>query len=234
MTEQLAFVLPIREALGRDAFFVSPSNDIALSTLDTSSLWPSRKLILLGPQGSGKTHMAHVWAADNNAHIVQAASLLESDIPSLALQGRVVVEDADMITHGTEPLKLEHALFHLHNHMLAEGGTLLLTARRAPNQWGLQLPDLASRMQGTSLTKIDPPDDILLTAMLLKQFDDRQLNVPANLIAFLIKRMERSAEKVQEVVERLDATALRSGKPISRTMAAQIFMSDLKNNGHDF
>jgi chromosomal replication initiation ATPase DnaA len=231
MSEQLAFDLPIREALGRDAFFVSPSNGVALATLDATSLWPSSKLILIGPQGAGKTHMAHVWAADHNAHICSAADLLHADIPRLASQGKIVVEDADQIAITPQALDIEHALFHLHNLTLAEGGHILLTARSAPNQWNLQLPDLASRMQGTSVTKIDAPDDMLLTAMLLKQFDDRQLSVPPSLLPYLIKRMQRSAAHVRTLVEALDETALRHGKPISRSLAAQIFEKDGENKG---
>lgn len=222
MPEQLIFDLPVREALQREAFFVSPSNAIALATLDRTDLWPNNKLVLTGPPGSGKTHMAHVWAVDCNAVIIGVDELAQADIPMLASLKHVVVEDADCIAKLTNPAETEAALFHLHNLTLAEGGFLLVTASTPPNQWVLALPDLASRMQGTSVAKIDPPDDALLSAMLLKQFDDRQLVISYPLISYLVKRMERSTGNVRSIVEVLDTTALREGKPISRTFAAQV------------
>jgi chromosomal replication initiation ATPase DnaA len=222
MTEQLTFDLPLREALGREAFFVSPSNAVALATVDTAHLWPSRKLVLTGPSGSGKTHMAHVWAADCNAVIVGAQTLIDADIPGLASKRNIVIEDADRLDDTPQSLAVEHALFHLHNLTLAEGGHLLITARSAPIHWKTRLPDLASRMQGTSIANIDPPDDMLLCAMLLKQFDDRQIAISHSLIPYLVKRMERSTANLRDIVETLDAMALREGKPISKAMAAQV------------
>ncbi|MEM5476711.1 DnaA/Hda family protein [Pacificibacter sp. AS14] len=222
MAEQLTFDLPVREALQREAFFVSPSNAIALATLDARQLWPSNKLVLTGPRGSGKTHMAHVWAMDCDAMIIGVDELAQADIPMLASLRNIVVEDADRIANVSDARATEEALFHLHNLTLAEGGHLLVTASTPPNLWKIGLPDLASRMQGTSVTKIDAPDDALLSAMLLKQFEDRQLAVSYPLIPFLVKRMERSTANLRRIVEALDAAALRLGKPISRKFAAQV------------
>ncbi|WP_460274967.1 P-loop NTPase family protein [Celeribacter sp. ULVN23_4] len=223
MAEQLILDLPVRQVLGRDAFFVSPSNAVAMATLDAVDNWPSGKLVLVGPMGAGKTHMAHVWASDHNAVILSYDALTTADIPALAAQRFVVIEDADRIPSLPEPRQAEEALFHLHNLTLAEGGRLLLTAQTAPNHWQLGLPDLASRMQGTTVARIEAPDDMLLTAMLVKQFDDRQIAVPNALIPWLVKRMERSAAAARSLVETLDDAALRSGKPISRGLAAQFF-----------
>ncbi|WP_417267336.1 chromosomal replication initiator DnaA [Celeribacter baekdonensis] len=222
MAEQLTLDLPAREALGRDAFFVAPSNMLALATLDAADTWPSGKLVLIGPAGAGKTHMAQVWAKDRDAVVLAPSTLAEADIPALAARKCVVIEDVDRLSDLPNARATEEALFHLHNLTLAEGGRLLLTARTAPNRWTLTLPDLASRMQGTPVAQIEPPDDMLLTVLLVKQFEDRQLIVPEALITWLVKRMERSAAAVRDIVEALDREALRAGKPISRALAARI------------
>lgn len=222
MAEQLALNIPAREALGRDAFFVAPSNALALATLDAADTWPSGKLVLTGPAGSGKTHMAQVWANDRNAVVVPIAELSTADIPALSARRYVVVEDADKVSGLANARATEETLFHLHNLTLAEGGRLLITATTAPNRWSLTLPDLASRMQGTPVARIDPPDDMLLTAMLVKQFEDRQIVVSGSLITWLVKRMERSAEAARNIVATLDQEALRAGRPISRSFAAQL------------
>ncbi|WP_417246947.1 chromosomal replication initiator DnaA [Celeribacter sp.] len=223
MSEQLILDLPTRQVLGRDAFFVSPSNAVALATLDAVDTWPSGKLVLVGPSGAGKTHMAHVFAAEHDAAILPAADLISANIPELAARRFVVVEDVDRLPELANPRGAENALFHLHNLTLAEGGRLLITAETPPNHWTLTLPDLASRMQGTTVTRIDPPDDMLLTAMLVKQFEDRQIKVPVALIPWLVKRMERSAASARDLVEALDREALRAGKPISRSLAQGLF-----------
>ncbi|AJE48075.1 DnaA ATPase domain-containing protein [Celeribacter indicus] len=226
MAKQLVLNLPTREALGRDAFFVAPSNAVALATLDGADLWPSGKLALVGPAGAGKTHLAHVWAGDRGAVILTPDRLARADIPTLAARHFVVVEDADTLPALPDVAGAEEALFHLHNLVLAEGGRLLVTASTPPNRWRLGLPDLASRMQGTSVVRIAPPDDMLLSAMLVKQFEDRQLVVSRSLIGWLVKRMERSAASARDLVERLDREALREGRPVTRALAARLLGDD--------
>jgi chromosomal replication initiation ATPase DnaA len=218
MAKQIPFDLPTRPALGRDAFFVAPSNAVALASIDGWQTWPGRKMVLTGPKGAGKTHLAHVWAAQSGARIVAAADLAGADIVALA-SGPVAVEDADAIAGDRDA---EEALFHLHNLVLAEGHTLLLTAQTPPARWGLTLPDLTSRMQGTLLATLDQPDDQLLMAMLLKLFADRQLSPTPNALAYLLRHMDRSAAAAAELVARIDRRSLAEGRRITRGLAAEV------------
>lgn len=214
MIRQLAFELPSAEAMTRDHFFVAPSNAVALQTIEHWHDWPGRKLLIVGPEGAGKTHLAHIWAALADAVILSADQLTASDIA--ALSGRsVVVEDADRIAGA------EAQLFHLHN-LVTTTGALLLTARTPPRDWGLTLPDLKSRMQATAIAQLDGPDDALLSAVLVKLFADRQVAVPANLIPFLVSRMSRSIGAARALVAALDARALAEARPITRALAAEI------------
>ncbi len=222
MPTQLAFTLPLREARGRADFFVSDSNAAALAAIDDWPDWPGAKLILTGPKGAGKSHLAAVWAKDADARLIDAIALTESDIPALAGHS-VALENADRI--AGDPAA-EAAAFHLHNLVLAEGGHLLVTAQQPPARWGLTLPDLASRMQGTSLVTIAPPDEALLAAVLVKLFADRQIDAPANLVQYLLPRIDRSFAAAQEIVETLDARALAEARPVTRTLAARLLESE--------
>ena len=221
MIRQLAFDLPAREAWRREDFFPSPANAAALAAVDDWRNWPGGKLVLTGPKGSGKTHLARLWAAEAGAALLPAADLATADLPALSSHGAVAVEDAE--TAAGNP-QAEAAFFHLHN-LVTQSGHLLVTASLPPRDWGLALPDLASRLQAAALARIEAPDDALLSAVLIKLFADRQITVPPALIPYLVARMERSIDAARAIVAALDARALAEGRPITRQLAADLLGS---------
>ncbi|NVO54525.1 chromosomal replication initiator DnaA [Rhodobacteraceae bacterium B1Z28] len=217
MARQLSFDLPAKTALGREDFFVSPANALAVAMISATS-WPGNKLVLSGPAGAGKTHLAHVWAAETGGRIIQAAALRHEDVPELA-RAAVAVEDVPMIAGDIEQQK---TLFHLHNLVLAEGHALLMTGRLAPKFWQLPLADLQSRVEGAHHVALDPPDDALLGAVLAKLFVDRQLYPGPDVIAYLVKHMDRRFETAAEVVAQLDQLALSEKRDITRALAIRV------------
>ncbi|WP_424944189.1 HdaA/DnaA family protein [Aliiroseovarius crassostreae] len=219
MQEQLTFDLPVDAAQGVADFLITPSNQAAMAIVDGWALWPNRKLVLAGATGTGKTHLAHVWADMSGAEIIQANQIGGTVIEALA-GGSVVVENVERIAGDRAA---ETALFHLHNLVLAEEGWLMLTANDAPSRWGLTLPDLRSRMEATTLARLDAPDDMLLSAVLVKLFDDRQISVNANLVEYLLPRMERSLAAAAQMVEALDRMALAEKRPVTRALAQRLF-----------
>lgn len=217
MIRQLTFDLPARTAWRREDFFVSPANAAALAALDDWRNWPGGKMVLCGPKGSGKTHLAKLWAAETGAAVLPATALAEADLPALSALGAVAVEDADAAAGDGA---CEAAFFHLHN-LVTQSGHLLVTAATPPRDWPLMLPDLASRLQAAALARIEAPDDALLSAVLIKLFADRQLAVPPALIPYMVQRMERSIDAARDLVARLDARSLAEGRAITRVMAAE-------------
>jgi chromosomal replication initiation ATPase DnaA len=121
--------------MGRDDFFVTGSNAAALAMVEGWRDWPFGKLVLVGPEGAGKTHLAHVWAAQSGARVIVAEELSEADVAQA--RGAMAVEDVDRIAGD---LAAETCLFHLHNALAQLGAPMLLTARRPPAQWGLGCP----------------------------------------------------------------------------------------------
>ncbi|TMM50904.1 chromosomal replication initiator DnaA [Sulfitobacter sabulilitoris] len=218
MTRQLSFDLPARPALGRDDFMVAPSNAIAVAMIENWQGWAGGKLALTGPPGAGKTHLAHVWAAAADARIVPARDLAGADIPSLA-QTCVAVEDVPAIKGD---IAAQTALFHLHNLVLSEGRSLLLTGSGAVPHWPLDLPDLVSRIAAAPTAALDPPDDALLCAVLAKLFADRQLTPKPDVIPYLARRMVRSFAAAGDLVAALDSASLARQRPVTRALAAQV------------
>jgi len=227
--EQLALGLPGQTAMSRADFLEAPSNALALAAIENPAGLPQGKLVLHGPPGAGKTHLAQIWAAANRARALDPgmlAAALQGLLPDLA-GAAVVIDDADRVA-GTEG---EEALFHLHNHLQATGGTLLLTARLPARDWGLGLPDLTSRLLAATHVALEPPDDALLAAVLVKLFSDRQIRVSPQLIDFLLARIERSLSQARAVVAALDARALALKRPISRQFAAEILAQGIDKDG---
>lgn len=217
MSEQLTFDLPMRTALGRGDFFVSNSNALALALIEDWVNWPSGKHTLCGPKGSGKTHLAFVWAEQSGATIIKATDVREEAVPDLA-SAPVAVEDMHEVAGNHAQ---ETALFHLHNMALAQGTPILFTGRNAVQHWGLTLNDLVSRLQGTRCATLEYPDDALFFALLAKLFADRQMFPTPDVLQYLVTRLERSFAAAQDTVALLDQRGLAEKRALTRSFVAQ-------------
>ncbi len=190
----------------------SQSNAAALAAVTNWPAWTDPVLLLLGPEGSGKSHLARIWAARVGATVLGRDDF-ERDLRDLA-RVPAVLEDAD---RADLP---EAELFHLLNLVRETGSWLLITARQAPDAWGLGTPDLVSRLRLALTAELGPPDEGLMRAVLVKLFADRQLSVEANLIDYLSLHLERSLAAAQRTVADLDRAGLGKGRRISRALAA--------------
>jgi chromosomal replication initiation ATPase DnaA len=229
----MPLVLEHRPALGRNDFLVSGSNAEAVAMLADWQKWPRRHLALTGPARSGKTHLVHVWMQDSGAELVQATDLDDRVAERLVQGGHAVVEDVDRLVglDADRRRDAERALFHLHNLAQAEGAWLLVTGRTAPSRWEIETPDLASRLAALPVVRVSPPDDILLSSLMVKLFSDRQLRVAPGVIQYLSRRIERSCAAAENAVDALDRLSLTRKKPITRAMAAELLDADLMDEG---
>jgi chromosomal replication initiation ATPase DnaA len=216
--QQLSLPLPIRHASGREDYFVTDANAVAVATVEDWHDWPGRRCVLTGPQGAGKTHLTHVWAALSGAQVLPADKLATADIAELAT-GPVAIEDADRIAGDRAA---EAALFHLYNLAQAEGGALLLTARSAPTRWPLALPDLASRLAACQTVALSDPDDALLGALLVKLFADHGIVPRADVVPFLVARIPRRYSAAQAIVAALDVQAMERRTDVNRPLASRV------------
>ncbi|MDO6963735.1 DnaA regulatory inactivator HdaA [Rhizobium alvei] len=212
--DQLPLAFPVESAAGREDLVVSDPVSAAAAIIDRWPDWPSPVVIITGPQGSGKTHLAQVWQDFSHAVAIHPDGSGEA-VP-LAGAGPVLFEDADR--RGFD----ETEFFHVINAVRSAGTTLLVTARAWPLSWGVRLPDLSSRLKAATTVEIGPPDDLLLTQIFFKLFADRQLVIDERLVAYMVSRMERSLASAQAIVERLDLLALARGTRITRSLVAEV------------
>ncbi|MBI4275616.1 MAG: chromosomal replication initiator DnaA [Rhizobiales bacterium] len=213
---QLALALGHSESFARDDFLEGPANAGALALVDRWPDWPSRTVVLVGARGSGKSHLAAIWATQAGARFISARALEATSLPAAFATGALVVEDL------AENRFDEHALFHLLNLAREEGAYLLFTARSAPAGWTVATADLASRLRALPVVTLQPPDDALLRAVLVKLFADRQLTVEESLISYLASRIERTFPAAREAVAELDRAALREKRPVNRALAVDM------------
>ena len=213
---QLALALPHAESLTRDNFLEGSANAQALALIDAWPDWPNRVMMLVGPEGSGKSHLASIWAAEAGARSVAAHTLTPSNVPGELATGALVVDDLDPASFD------ERALFHLLNLAREDGAHILLTGRVQPSSFAVTLHDLRSRLRAVPVVMLTPRDDLLFRALIVKFCADRQMTVDEGIVSYLSTRIERSFAAARRTVELLDEEGLRLRRPVTRALAAEL------------
>lgn len=217
---QIPFDLGHRTALAREDFLIAPSNEDAVAWIDLWPDWPAPALILYGPVASGKSHLAAVWGEKSGAACVRPLSLNDASVRDIAGAARhVILEDADTLIGDSEG---EKGLFHLYNLFKEEGRTMLVTLTEPPVRRAFAIPDLASRLRAAPTVAIREPDDVLLGAILVKLFNDRQLRVSQDVIAYIVTHMERSFAQARRIVAAADTKAMAEKRAVSVPLVKEI------------
>lgn len=213
---QLALALPHAESLTRDNFMEGSANAQALALVEAWPDWPNRIMMLVGPEGSGKSHLASIWAAEAGARSVAAHTLTPANVPGELATGALVVDDLDPAAFD------ERALFHLLNLAREDEAYVLITGRTLPSAFPAELRDLRSRLRAVSVVTLTPPDDQLFRALIVKFCADRQMTVDESIVSYLATRIERSFAAARQAVELLDGEALRQRRPVTRALAVEV------------
>ena len=224
--KQLTFDLPLDPRYGREDFLVSPANEAAYGLIEAWPDWPDTVLLLTGPPGSGKSHLASIWATQAHAWTVPAGKLSGDQVTHLVSNGALVVEDIDC-AQGRD----EAALFHLLNLARERRCPVLLTASGLVDGFGLKVADLRSRLRLAPGAEILPPDDALLRAVIVKLFSDRQIVIDLSVVEAVALRIDRSLARAREVVAELDRDALGRGRRITKPLALAVL--DRLGGGED-
>ena len=211
MGRQLVFDLARAPSYEADAFLTSPSNDRAHAMVERWPDWPARTLLMVGPEGSGKSHLGAIWAMHAGARTIRRGEALDPSMDPAVL----LVEDADRAGHS------EADLFHLINLVKERDGWLLMTARSRPDHWGVVTADLLSRLRLAPIISIDAPDADLIRAVIVKLFADRQIRIEPDVVAYAALHGDQSLEAVSRFVAAVDEDALAENRRITRPVAAR-------------
>ena len=214
---QLVLALDHSVSFAREDFLRGPSNVAALTLIERWPDWPDRIVAVIGPEGSGKSHLAAIWAEATGARILSAKLLSLSDLPAAFATGALVLEDLEFA--GLD----ERALFHFLNLARENGAFVLITSRSPLSTFPVAIRDLASRMRAVPSVTMSAPDDALLRALIVKLAADRQISVDEALVNYLANRIERSFVAARAAIDRLDEEALRQHRPVTRALAVELF-----------
>lgn len=225
---QLPLDLPVEPRFELEDFLLSTSNEEAYAALDRWPDWNDPIAILNGTPGSGKSHLAAIWADKSHAWTIKRSELIEARVPELVSNGALVLEDCDR-TQGNEA-----ALFHLLNAARERRCFILLTASAEPGNWQITTPDLLSRLRLAPIIPLHDPDDALLGAILVKMFVDRQIMVDTSVVDLIKMRAERSIASIRDIVARIDQEGLARGKRITRALVTDILRQNEALAGLDY
>lgn len=214
---QLVLALDHAVSYARDDFLPGPPNAAALTLVERWPDWPNRVMVLIGPEGAGKSHLAAMWAETSGARVLAANLLSEETLPTALATGALVLEDVE--ADGLD----ERALFHLLNLAREEGAYVLITARAHPAGFRIGIRDLASRLRALPSVALSPPDDELLRLVMVKLAADRQIALDQAVVGYVANRIERSFAAARAAVRTLDEEAMRRHRPITRALAAELF-----------
>jgi chromosomal replication initiation ATPase DnaA len=216
---QLTLDLAHRPARGREDFLVTPSSRAAVGLIDMFPNWQNHAVAIVGPAGSGKSHLLEVWCGMSGAALAPASELHEENVPALLASGALAIDDAPGASLD------ERALFHLLNLARQDRAHVLIASNSHPAGWRIALPDLASRLKALPVAELGPPDDQLLRGVVVKLFADRQLGVDEGTVSYLLLRMPRSLEAAGALVAEIDRQALEEKAEITRGFVARVLQS---------
>lgn len=227
MTEiplQIPLQLPYSEALTGEDFLVAPCNQDAVGWINRWPEWPAPALVVYGPAASGKSHLAHIWSEKSSSTLMTAKNVLAMDLQQFAGHpSHLLIDRADFMIGERE---VEEQLFHLYNLCRENNKSMLLTMVTPPQGLSFVIADLASRLRAAPAVEIKPPDESLLASILVKMFHDRQLDVGADVIAYVVLRMERSFAAARALVDQADRLALAEKKPVTIALLRRILMQE--------
>ena len=213
-------VLPLPHAPDR-AVIPARSNAAAIALTEAWPGWPGPVALLVGPAGSGKSHILEAWAALAGA-VTLGASSLADQADRVPPGAAVALDNADVVLTGERAAAAERALFHLINHLRSSRGTLLLASRRPLAAWPVALADLRSRLRGATVAALDGPDDGLMRMVATKLLAERGIEPGPATLDTILARVERSLTSLERAVRRIDEAALSERRRVDRALVRRV------------
>ena len=215
MNDQLILKFPSHQAYKKEDFYVSSSNQEAYDLIEQWPKWIKRTVNIFGPPGSGKSHLVSILKSKTSNLQVESSMLKEEIFIKFKTKEALIIENLD------EKVS-ERLLFSLWNAALQDNKYLLITSKKPINSFKFNLKDLMSRVKSSLVVGINLPSDDLISVIIAKNFSDKQIKVEKKHIDYIIKRIDRSYEKISQFILTLDKYSLKKGSPFALKMIKEV------------
>lgn len=235
VSKQIPLIFETKTCYKRDDFMVNKCNLEAINAIDSWPEWPLFAYVLYGPKGCGKSHLAHVFAEHVACFYQKPIFVKIINAVDITLHKANILhkENPCLVVENLCPKANNEALFHLFNLYQNEGGYILFTAENAPARMNFKLPDLQSRLNIIPSIAIGEPDDEMLSALIVKLFNDRQLIISQDILNYIIRNMQRSFSFAVKLVEEIDIISLAKKRTISVSIVKEAIETLLSNKQAD-
>ena len=215
MSDQLILKFPSHQAYKKEDFYVSPSNQEAYDFINSWPKWIKRTVNIFGPSGSGKSHLASILKSKTSCLQIETKKLSDEIFFKFKTKETLIIENLDRKVS-------EKLLFSLWNIALQDNKYLLITSKKPINSFKFKLRDLTSRVTSSLIIGINLPSDDLISVILAKNFSDKQIKVEKKHIDYIIKRIDRSYEKISQFILTLDKYSLKKGSPFGLKLIKEV------------
>ncbi len=215
MNDQLILKFPTHKAYKKEDFYVSPSNQEAYDFINSWPRWIKRIVNIFGPSGSGKSHLASILKNKTKCLQIDSKKLNEEIFIKFKTKEALIIEDL------SENIS-EKLLFSVWNTALQDNKYVLITSKKSISSYNFKLKDLKSRVNSSLVIDIKLPSDDLISVILAKNFSDKQIKVEKKHIEYIIKRIDRSYEKISQFILTLDKYSLKKGRPFGLKMIKEV------------
>jgi len=215
MSDQLILKFPSHQAYKKEDFYVSPSNQEAYDFINSWPKWIKRTVNIFGPSGSGKSHLASILKSKTSCVQIETKKLSDEIFFKFKEKETLIIENLDRKVS-------EKLLFSLWNIALQDNKYLLITSKKPINSFKFKLRDLTSRVTSSLIIGINLPSDDLISVILAKNFSDKQIKVEKKHIDYIIKRIDRSYEKISQFILILDKYSLKKGSPFGLKLIKEV------------
>ena len=186
-------------------FYVSKSNYFAFNLINTWPKWEKNFLNICGDNFSGKSHLVNIFLKKFKGIKINASSFKNEHLNEIKVYENIILENFDSNIN-------EVLIYSLFNAVDQDNKYLIINSTKPINEINFKLDDLKSRTKNCLFAKIEKPDDELMFALILKNFSDRQIVIDKKLIDFIIKRIDRSYDKIFEFIYKIDELSLKKKK----------------------
>ncbi len=214
MKDQIVFKFPDKSFYYEEDFCVGENNYEAYKLIKEWPNWSFKGINIYGPKKSGKSYLSKIFSDKTNSKIFEGKNINKDKLNLILNQKVLIIEDIELFN--------DEVFFHtILNDFISKNKFIYLTSNKLAGSLSFKLKDLISRLNSLVAVRINNPSDDLFNQILTKMLSDKQINITAKEVNFILKKIERSYDAASRFVKKLDELSLLYKKKINTKIIDQ-------------